>query len=111
MIEIAVLDYLSARLPVDVYMEVPPAPPRHFVVLRKGGSSRENYMDTAIFTADSYAPTLLEAAMLNQQVMTVMDSLTELDIVSAAKRSGNYPFPDTASKRYRYQAVYDITHY
>lgn len=111
MIEITILDYLSARLSVDVRMEVPANPPERFVVLKKGGSSRENYIDTAIFTADSYAPTLLEAARLNEQVMAVMDGLIELDTVSAAKRSGDYPFPDTSTKRYRYQAVYDITHY
>lgn len=111
MIEITVLDFVAERLEVPVRMEVPAKPPNRFVVLRKTHSSRENFIDTSIFVADSYAESLLEAAKLNEQVMSVMDDLIELNTVSSARRSGDYPFPDTSTKRYRYQAVYDITHY
>lgn len=111
MIEITVRDHLAGKCQVEVHMEVPANPPQRFVVLRKGDSSRENYLDKAIFVADSYAESLLEAAKLNEQVKTIMDDLIELNEICCVRRSGDYPNPDTASKRYRYQAVFDITHY
>lgn len=111
MIEITILDYMSENLPVPVYMEFPPDPDNRFVVLRKGGSERENLVDTSIFVADSYAESLLEAAKLNEQVKATLDSLIELDTISGSKRGGDYPFYDIKNKRYRYQAVQNITHY
>lgn len=111
MIEVTILDYMSNNLPVPVYMEFPSDPDNRFVVLRKGGSERENLMDTSTFVADSYAESLLEAAKLNEQVKAALDSLAELDAVSSSKRGGDYPFYDTQNKRYRYQAVQNITHY
>lgn len=111
MIEITVLDYMSNNLPVPVYMEFPSDPDNRFVVLRKGGSERENLVDTSTFVADSYAESLLEAAKLNEQVKAALDSLIELDTISGSKRGGDYPFYDTQNKRYRYQAVQNITHY
>lgn len=111
MIEMTILDYMSENLPVPVYMEFPSEPPNRFVVLRKGGSERENLVDTSIFVADSYAESLLEAAKLNEQVKAALDSLVELDAVSCSKRGGDYPFYDTQNKHYRYQAVQNITHY
>lgn len=111
MIEITVLDYMSNNLPVPVYMEFPSDPDNRFVVLRKGGSERENLVDTSTFVADSYAESLLEAAKLNEQVKAALDSLIELDTISGSKHGGDYPFYDTKNKRYRYQAVQNITHY
>lgn len=111
MIEITVRDYLAGKLNVPVRMEFPSDPPERFVVLRKADSGRENRLDSAMFVADSYAETLLEAARLNVQVKAAMDTLTDLDAVASSELGGDYPFTDTKNKRYRYQAVYNITHY
>lgn len=111
MIEETVVAYMSKRLPVAVFMEVPEKPPAQFVVLRKISSSRENWIDTATFTADSYAESMLAAARLNELVKSAMDNLPELSAIGSAKLALDYSFPDMASKRYRYQAMYDITHY
>lgn len=111
MIELIVLKFMTEKLPVPIYMEFPKDSPNRFIVLRKGNSERENLVDTSTFVADSYAESLLEAAKLNEQVKAALDSLTELDAVSSSKRGGDYPFYDTQNKRYRYQAVQNITHY
>lgn len=111
MIEITVRDFLAGKLPVPVYMEFPPNPGTRFVVLRKGDSGREDWLKSAMFVEDSYAESLLEAAKLNELVKAVMDDLTDLEEVSASKPAGDYPLTDTGNKRYRYQAVYNITHY
>lgn len=111
MIEIIVLNHLRGKLQIPVHLEFPSEPSDRFVVLRKADSSRENLIDTSMFVADSYAESLLETAKLNELVKTALDSLIELDNVSRSARGGDYPFFDTKNKRYRYQAVQNITHY
>lgn len=111
MIEITVRDFLADNLQVPVFMEFPANPVSRFVILRKADSGRENRLDFAMFVADSYAESLLEAARLNARVKAAMDGLTDLDIVSALEPAGDYPAFDEKNKRYRYQAVYNITYY
>ena len=83
MIETIVLDYLSSVLPEPCSLEVPERPPARFVVLEKTGSSSENYINTASFAVQSYAPSLFEAAELNERVKAAMDDLIQLpDIFS-----------------------------
>ena len=111
MIEITVRDFLAEKLPVPVYMEFPSNPSNRFVVLRKGGSGREDWLKSAMFVADSYGESLLEAAKLNELVIAAMDDLTDLPEISASKPAGDYPAFDEINKRYRYQAVCNITYY
>lgn len=111
MIEIIVKNHVEQNLTVPVYMEFPEDPPERFVILKKGDSGREDFIDTAMFVADSYAESLLEAAKLNEQVKAAMDSLIVLPSVSASARAGDYPAFDTTRKRHRYQAVQNVTHY
>ena len=111
MIEKTVLDYLAALLPVPVYMEVPEQPPASFVLLEKTGGGHRGLIHSAVFALQSYAATLLAAAELNEQVKNAMEQLPTLDEVCRASLNSDYNFTDTATKRYRYQAVYDVTHY
>lgn len=111
MIEQTVRDYLTAVLPVPVWMETPCAPPDRFVLLEKTGSSRENYISQATVVVQSYGPSLLDAARLNEQVKAAMEGLAVLDEIGAVRLNSDYNFTDTTKKEYRYQAVYDITHY
>ena len=112
MIELIVLNALSTMLtPIPVVMEVPEEKPGTYVVLEKTGSQRVNRVDGATFAVQSYAPTLYEAAALNEQVKSAMDQLPYLteEIFRAALNS-DYNFTDTETKERRYQAVYDITY-
>lgn len=111
MIETIVKDFMESHLPVPVFMEYPKEPHKRFVVLRKADSSRVDFIDTATFIADSYAESMFESARLNEQVVTAFDSLIELDSISSSKRGGDYNVPDTQNKRYRYQAVCNVTYY
>lgn len=111
MIELTVKEFMEGRLSVPLYMEFPEEAPESFVVLRKGDSSREDFVDSAMLVVDSYGPSLLTAAQLNEQVKVILDDLTLLDSVSSSRPGGDYPLVDTKNKRYRYQAVQTITHY
>lgn len=108
MIEKVVYDYLNQSLEAPVYMEVPEEMPEKFVVLEKTGSGRDNRIDNATFAIQSYAKTLYETAMLNNQVKDAMDAMADTEDVSSCRLNSDYNFPDTVRKRPRYQAVYDI---
>ena len=108
MIETTVLDYLSGKLDVPVYMEEPEKPPQEYVVIEKTGSGRKNYINSAMLALQSYGATLYQAAELNEQVKAAMEDIVDLDLISRAELNTDYNFTDTQTKRYRYQAVYDL---
>lgn len=111
MIEILIRDFLEQMLSVPVFMEFPEKPPDRFIVLKKGDTTRENWLETTAFIPESYENTMMDAAKLNKLVKAAMDSLTDLPEISAAKLATDYPAFDEKNKRYRYQAVYNVTHY
>ena len=111
MIETIVLNALSAALSVQVVMEVPEEKPESYVVLEKTGSYRGNRVDHATFAVQSIAPTLFQAAALNERVKTVMDQLPYLaEEVFRSELNSDYNFTDIETKERRYQAVYNITY-
>ena len=113
MIELTVLNYLQTALTtsdgsVPVYAEMPVEMPTTFVVVGKTGSGRNNRIDSATIAIKSYAPTLYEAASLNETVKAHMDEMANTANVFRCKLNSDYNYTDTSLKRYRYQAVYDI---
>ena len=108
MIEKIVLDYLNEILEVPAYMEMPQQQPDRFVIIEKTGGSRENHINSATFALQSYAESKYLAASLNEEVKAAMDKITELNTVSKSEYNTDYDYTDTAKKKYRYQAVYDL---
>ncbi|MBQ8648374.1 MAG: hypothetical protein IJ484_09545 [Oscillospiraceae bacterium] len=111
MIEKILLEHLSAALPVPVRMEVPEDPPGTFCVLEKTGGGCEEHLYTALVAVQSWAPTLLEAARLNEQVKAAMETACELDAIAEIRLNTDYNFTDTSTRYHRYQAVFDLVHY
>ena len=68
-------------------------------------------MQTATLTIQSYAPTLEQAAELNEEMKSVMEEIENQNPVSRAALNTDYNYTDIATKRYRYQAVYDFIYY
>ena len=111
MIEQTILDYLNDTLTEPCYMEEPEGVDT-FVLLEKTGGALSNYVYSAIFAIQSYATSLYEAAELNEKVKAAMLTIAnELNTVSKCSLNSDYNYTDTTKKRYRYQAVFDITHY
>ena len=111
MIEQTILDYLNDTLTEPCYMEEPEGIDT-FVLLEKTGSSLSNHVYSATFAIQSYATSLYEAAELNEKVKAAMLAIAgELNTVSKCSLNSDYNYTDTTKKRYRYQAVFDITHY
>lgn len=106
MIELTVLNYLSEELDVPVYMETPEEIPESYVLIQKTGSGRDNRVDRATFALQSIAPSLYEAAILNESVKAAMDTMDEG--IFGADLNSDYEYTNQQTKQYRYQAVYDI---
>lgn len=111
MVEKKVLDWLTTQLSVPVCMERPLDVPESYVLLEKTGSSMENWIYSVTIAVQSYALTLLGAAELNELVKDAMLSMIELGDVSSVRLNADYNYTDTATKSYRYQAVFDIVAY
>lgn len=115
MIEITIYEFLNTNMTAPVYMEVPNNPPKVMVVLEKTGSSLLNHIKRSTFAIQSYGRSLQEAAELNESLKEIMmdglDGLASLDEIVSVNLNSDYNFTDTTTKKYRYQAVFDIVHY
>ena len=110
-IEIYICQYLNRVSGTPAFGEIPEQAPESFFVVEKLGSVRENLIDSATIAVQSYAPSKLAAAVLNEQLKELMEHLPEEPEISACELNSDYDHTDTDSKRYRYQAVFDITYF
>jgi len=110
MIAKTLIDFLSDELDVFVGMESP-AQTADYVIIDQTGSSFSNRIKTTTFAIQSYGATLYDAMVLNDSVHEAMDRFTEHPSVAGVHLETDYNFTDTATKQYRWQAVYQITHY
>jgi len=112
MIEITILNFLNSKMTVPAYMEKPADnTPTRYVLMEKIGGSKENCLPSSTFAFQSYAESLYQAAALNESLKSAVESLVELNEIGKVKLNSDYNFTDTVTKQYRYQAVYDISHY
>lgn len=112
MIEKTLLDYLETQITgVPVYCEVPESVPETYIVIERTGGSMENQLFESTFAIKSYAPSLLAAANLDAAVCDALLTSTSLPSISAARLNSHYNYTDTATKEYRYQAVFEFVHY
>lgn len=116
MIEKIIYDYLKSVLPCDVYMERPAQMPSgEYVLIERTGSTIENLITNATFAVQSYADSLYNSASLNEEVKQYMlgtdtiEGLKSLPTIFGCKLNSDYNYTDTQQKKYRYQAVFEIT--
>lgn len=111
MIELVIIDYLESALNVPVSMEEPNKTGPHIVIERIGSSER-NMINKPSFAIQSYGETLYEAATLNERLKEAMKKImfSKTEITKCTCET-DYNFTDTSTKKYRYQAIFEITHY
>lgn len=113
MIEETVKIYLENNgISAPVLMEDPKNPSSEYFIVEKTGGAMENHIFSSTIAIQSYAPSKYEAAKASEKVIDLMiyGLINEPDIASV-ELNGNYDYTDLSNKRYRYQAVFDITHY
>lgn len=108
MIEKTIYDYLKSCMDVPVYMEKQDSMPETYLLIEKTGSSVSNFIHSATFAIQSYSTSMYKASELNEIVKEKMDDLITLPNISKSSLNSDYNFTDTQTKKYRYQAVYDI---
>lgn len=112
MIEATVIGYLSGIVELPpVFAERPEDPPAEYLLVECVGGGTNNHLRTAMIAIQSYADSLFRAAEINELVEAAMDALTDLDSVSRCKINSSYNYTDTDSRKYRYQAIFDIVYY
>jgi len=112
MIEISILNYLKTALsPTQVTNEIRQGMPDSFVFIEKTGSRQNDRLFNATFAVQSYGKSTLEAMTLNEAVKRAMFGAVALSEVTDVSLNSDYNYTDTATKKPRYQAVFDITHY
>jgi len=107
-IEKIFLDYLNENLGFPAYTEKPTKSVGKYVVIEKTNGGIENYVQNAVIAVQSYGDTLWDAAQLNMLVQTTVADMIELPEISHIKLNSDYNFTNTATKEYRYQAIFDI---
>lgn len=111
MIEKIVYDFLKSNLDVLVVTEEHGEEELPYVRIEKTGGGENGYLKTSVIVIQSYARTLMETAELNEIVKEAMKNLIALDEVCKCELNSDYNYTDTAKKRNRYQAVFDLVHY
>lgn len=111
MLEETLIEYLADELNIPVYAEVPKDAPEKFLIVERTSGGHEDKVDTATIVVQSYAGSLYDAASLNEDVKGAMLYEMDLPSIPACHLNSDYNFTDTATKRYRYQAVFNITYY
>lgn len=111
-IEAIIIDYLQNKLQTDnVYGEIPDSPAGEFFVVDKTGSTTVDHICTSTVAIQSYGDTKAEAAESNEKMKRAMEGIVELDEIGGCYLETDYNYTNIARKQYRYQAVYQITHY
>lgn len=112
MIDKTILNHLSNNLDCGVYMEKPRDPAeRSYVVIELTGQREEEHITQSTLAFQTYGESLLKAAELRDEVKAAVKTLIELDEVARVDLNSSYNFTDPSTKEYRYQTVFDITHY
>jgi len=112
MIEKTLYQYLkNAGLSANVYMEQPKVKPSYFYLMEKTGASIDNQITTSTVIIQSYAKTLAEAAAMSEEIVSVMLQAITIEEITNVSLNNDYNFTDSATKQYRYQALFTVTHY
>lgn len=105
------LDYLITQLNGTYVGMEAPEQTSNYVLIDQTGSSRTNHIITTSVAIQSYGSSLYDAMLLNESVKSAMEGFAESALVTRVELETDYNFTNTATKQYRWQAVYSITHY
>lgn len=111
MIELVIKNYLDGHLDVPSFFEHQNGITGKYVLIEKIGGGKSNELKSSVFAFQSYADSLFESAALNEQVKEVVEAMIEVSEITGIHLNSDYNFTDEQTKKYRYQAVYDINYY
>lgn len=95
---------------VPVFAQRQNEEPDEFVIIEKTGSNEVDCIESATIAIQSYSDSLIHAITLNAKVKEAMKNIVELGTVSDCSLNSDYNYTDQTEKKYRYQAIFDITY-
>jgi len=110
MIIVDIINHLTEYLEIHVGTEAD-THSTSFVIVEQTGSSRRNHLTTTTFAIQSHGASMYEAMELNEEVKHAMEAFRAWYKVARVELMTDYNFTNTETKQYRWQAVYNITHY
>lgn len=114
MLEVDIRNYLITAaisgVTNNVYLEIPESKPSEFIIIQQTGETIEDVIHHSTIAIQSYGSTKYRSAQINQAVIKAMTGCVTAKIASC-KLNSAYDYPNTNTKEYRYQAVFDVTHY
>lgn len=110
MIEVTVLQYLRDVLQIPTFCEMQTDEIDSFLIVEKTGGYVENYINHATIVVQSYAKSLYDAIVLNDQVKEAMADIIYDTNIQSCKINSDYNFTDQEKKKYRYQAVFELVY-
>ena len=110
MIETVIITYLETETGIPAYAERPKNPYPEYLLIERTGAGEENQIRRATMAVQSYADSLVRAAEINELVEKAMKEITDLENISKCKLNSSYNYTDTESKKYRYQAVFNLVY-
>ena len=111
LIEEYIAQYLSQQLEQPVSGTVPHPMPESFVTVERTGGRNENLIRSATLVVQCWAQSMDAAANLCEAVTTAMEAANALPEISRCSLNSSYNFTDTSTKRFRYQAVFDLVYF
>lgn len=111
MIELYIKKHLDQYLKVPVFLEHEEKMPNRFVIFEKTSGGFFNGIHSASVAVQSYAESMYEAANLNEVVKEAMFAMVQLPEIGSVKLNSDYNFTNAETKKYRYQAVFEMKYY
>lgn len=112
MIEELIINHLNEGLSgVCASAMIPAVRPALFVTVERTGGSIENHVKQGMFVTDCYAGSVLDAALLCETVILLMETLPEHDEVASVRLNSHYNDTDTELHEYKYGALFEVTYY
>lgn len=114
LIEQIVKDYLVSRnisgIGTNVFLEKPESKVQEYILIEKTGSGQTDKIDQALIAIQSISKNrMVNAAKTNERVKREMLQMADLDEhIYSCNLNSDYNFTNTATKEYRYQAVFNL---
>ena len=111
MIEKTVKEYLELHVDIPVYLEIPADPADKYILIERTAGGEDDFIESATLAIQSVSEkSLYNAAVINEDIKNLMRSIVYETNISKCKLNSDYNFTDTVTKKYRYQAVFNLNY-
>lgn len=105
---------IRERVYAETPVDKPDDEPDEYLIVEQTGSGDENHIENKMVVVQTISRDrnngLSKVMAINENVIAAMKKMPEYADVFRCHLNTDYNFTDTSSKKYRWQAVFDITY-